>query len=261
LTSHSLSVIIDNMKEKLRTFGFSEKEVEIYLALFALGSSRAADIAKHAGINRSTAYVILESLSKRGLIGAIEEHGIRQYSPTPPEKLASYLEDMAKQYAGFSSTAKKLIPELKSLIPKKTKEASPKVRLFEGEQAMKTVYEDTLASLESIRAYASVENTGKAKSDVRVQVILPDTPQAKTQIAESKEEAEEAFRVPSGKYGFTSEINIYDDKIIFISPEEKFGLVIESPEFARTLRTAFVSARKEAAHMDKMLTLRPREAR
>ncbi len=238
------------MKEKLREFGFSEKEVAVYLALLELGSSVVSSIAKRAKINRSTTYVILQSLSDRRLIRVAEERGVKVYSSTPPEKLVEHLEGVAKQYANFAGAARKLVPELKSLHAplKEREEAShPKVRLVEGHEGVKTIYEDTLASLETIRAYASVEHAGnKAKKDVKVQVIFPDTPEARTQIAESKEEAEEEFRIPSGKFGFSSEINIYDRKVIFIAPTEKFGLVIESREFADTLKKAFVSARKEA---------------
>jgi len=250
------------MKEELKKFGFSEKEVEVYLALSAVGLSRATDIAKRAGINRSTAYVVLESLAERGLVSTTEERGVKRYGPMPPEKLAAYLENQAKKYTQFAASAKKLVPELKSLQKAQRKESSqPRVEFFEGDQAIKTVYEDTLASLEAIRAYASVENTGKTKNNARAQVIFSDTLQAKTKIAHSKEEAQEAFRIPSDAHGFSTEINIYDDKIIFISPAEKFAAVVESRELARALKQAFESAQKEAVHMDSTLSLRPREAR
>jgi len=237
------------MKERLREFGFSEKEVAVYVALLELGSSVVSGIAKRAKVNRSTTYVILQSLSDRGLIHTAEERGIKVYSPTPPEKLVGYLEGMAKQYGSFAAAAKKIIPALKSLHKPKKEQVvrQPKIQIFEGEAGVKSIYEDTLSSLENIRAYASVEQaTGKSKKDVKVQVIFPNTPETKTQIAHTKEVAEEAFRVPSGNYGFSSEINIYDNKVIFIAPAEKFGLVIESREFADTLKKAFVSARKEA---------------
>ncbi len=250
------------MKEKLRDFGFSEKEAEIYLALNMLGSSRATDIAKHARINRSTAYVVLESLADRGLVSTTEERGVRRYSPMPPEKLIAYLENRASQYTKFATHAKKLIPELKSLQKSKKHEAlQPKVQFLEGDKALKTVYEDTLASLETIRAYASVEQAGKAKNNIKTQVIFSDMPGAKAQIATSKEEAQEAFRIPSDR-GLSTEINIYDNKIIFISPAEKFVAVVESRDLARALKQAFESARTEAMKKSKSLLWKsPREGR
>ena len=55
-------------KEKLQELGLSEKEARVYLALFELGPSVVSGLAKKAGINRSTTYVILETLAKRGLV-------------------------------------------------------------------------------------------------------------------------------------------------------------------------------------------------
>jgi sugar-specific transcriptional regulator TrmB len=223
------------MKDKLREFGFSEKEAAVYVALAGLSGAVASDIAKKAKINRSTTYVILDMLLKRGLVTSSEERGIKVYRSTPPEKLIEYLHGMEKEYASLASAAKKIIPELKALYrPKKDlpKEALPKIQLLEGEREIRTVYEDTLSSLENIRAYASVEAPQKSKKESKVQVIFPDTPEAKTKIADVKGESEEAFRIPSPGYGFSSEINIYDKKVIFISPTEKFGIIIESAEFA-----------------------------
>lgn len=242
------------MKDQLRAFGFSEKEIAVYLALLEIGSSVVSSIAKRARINRSTAYVILGTLSDRGLITVVERRGVKLYNSTPPEKLVQHLESLSKQYAQFATTAKKLVPELKSLDRSKNNEGvpQPKVQFFEGEEGVKTVYEDTLSSLEAIRAYASVgEVTSKTKKGAKVQVIFPNSAEEKRQMIHTKEEAGEAFRIPSGNYGFASEINIYDTKVIFIAPAEKFGLIIENREFADTLKKAFISARKEVTKLGK----------
>lgn len=57
-------VLIRNLTE----FGLSDKEARIYLALLELEIATAFDTAKHAGINRSSTYVVLESLKKKGLV-------------------------------------------------------------------------------------------------------------------------------------------------------------------------------------------------
>ncbi len=236
------------MKEQLREFGLSEKEAAVYTALMGLEGAVASDVAKKAKVNRSTTYVVLEALLERGLVEAVERRGVRIYKVTPPEKLVEHLAGTAKRYEHLAASAKKLMPELKAMYrPDGEASRAPKVQFFEGEREVKSVYEDTLSSLEGIRAYASVESAdGKAKHEPKVQVIFPSTREAKLRIAETKGEAEEAFRVPSGKLGFASEINIYDNKVIFISPSENSGFIIESREFASTLKKAITSARKEA---------------
>ena len=206
-------------KEKLQELGFSEKEAGVYLALLELGSSVASDIAKKAGINRSTAYIIIESLLKRGLVTVIERRGVKLYSSTSPDQLIRHLEETAKQYSGLVAAAKKILPDLESVrkAQKEKKEESfrPKVQLFEGKKGIRTVYEDTLSSLESIRVHAS------------------------------KREALKTFPVSPEQFGNLPNISVYGDRIILVSPEEKFAAVVESHELADKLKKILKSSRKE----------------
>jgi sugar-specific transcriptional regulator TrmB len=153
------------IKQKLQELGFSEKEVVVYLALLEMGSAIASDIAKKAKLNRSTTYVILESLEKRGLISVTDRRGATLYNSTPPEQLIQYLEGVAKRYSGLASEAKKLLPELK--FSRRESAPAPRVQLFEGSEGVKTVYEDTLASLEDMRVYASFEGVELAAEAVQ----------------------------------------------------------------------------------------------
>lgn len=226
------------MKEQLREFGFSEKEVAVYTSLLGLGNAVASDVAKKAKVNRSTTYVVLESLVERSLVVAVERRGVRIYRLAPPEKLVEYLANSAKRFEHLTASAKKLLPELKAMYKPEEMAKGPKVHFFEGKAEMKGIYEDTLSSLEGIRAYASVEeSTSKSKQEAKVQVIFPDTREAKMRLEASKEGSGSAIH---------SEINIYDDKVIFISPSENSGFIIESKEFAKTLKKAITLSRKEA---------------
>ena len=248
---------------ELRELGLSEKEAKIYVALLELGPSVVSDISKKAGVNRSTVYIILGSLQRRGLVTEEGVGAIRRYNPAQPEQLIKHFEETAAQYKNLASSAHKLLPELKS-VEKHRKERKeefikPKVQFFEGREGMQTVYEDTLASLENIRAYASVGNTGqasalarqhKSKEKIKVQVIFPNTQLARERIAQSKTETQKAFSMPRGGKNFSSEINGYDDRVIFISPAEEYGLVIEIKELAQALKKALASPQKETGGQD-----------
>lgn len=217
------------IKEILIKFGFSDKEVALYLTLLTLGPSVVSKIAKAGKLNRSTCYVILESLTERGLVSITErEKGVKIFTAVPAEKLADHLAGIAKKYAELASSAKKLVPELKKKTEKKS-EDSPKVRLFEGSEGVRTVYEDALSSLETIRAYASKEADQEMfgeyykklqKKGIKVNVLMPQS--------KGKNQKE-----------FSPEISVYDNKISLVSPAENFALIIESPELAQTLKRAF----------------------
>ena len=233
----------------LKKSGFSDKEIDIYLALLELGSSVASDIAKRAGIIRSTAYVVLDSLLKRGLVTVTERRGVKMYHGASPDELVRHLEESAKQYTVSAGEVKKLLPKLKADHSSGT--PRPKVRLFEGEEGMKSVYEDALSSLEAIRSYAfeKVEATEQAmpqnyydrlaKKKIKIRALFPETAKA-LELAKG------------GQYDFSPDISVYDDKIVFMSPEEKFGLIIESKELASALKKAFDLSWKDAKRSGKL---------
>lgn len=247
--------------EELKKFGLSTKEARVYLSLLELGTSVVSDVAKAADINRSTTYVLLESLANRGLVSISERRSVRLYTPAPPERLVQYLEESVKRYTALVGVAHNLLPELKSMYvgvgPK------PKVQFFEGLEGIKTAYEDTLTSKETIRAYASIENMHKAltdyfpeyyhrraKKNIKIRAIFPDTPEARERIKHNNDEAREAFLVPREQYAFSPEINIYDNKIVFMSLVEKFSLIIESQELADALKKVFELSWEEAKRLN-----------
>lgn len=250
--------------EQLEKFGLSRKEASVYLVLLELGHSPVQEIAKKSGINRSTTYVLLNSLSDHGLVSISDKSGLKIYNPAPPERLIQFLEESVKKYTELVGLAHNVLPELKAMYigvgPK------PKVQFFEGLEGIKTAYEDTLTSQETIRAFASIENMHKALPDyfpeyyqrranknIKIRAIFPDTAEAKERVKHDKQEVREALLVPSDKYAFSPEINIYDDKVVFMSLIEKFSLIIESQEVADALKKSFELAWQEAKRHNKVL--------
>jgi HTH-type transcriptional regulator, sugar sensing transcriptional regulator len=227
------------MKDLLKQSGFSDKEASVYEALLRLGGAPASRVAKAAHINRSTTYVILDALIERGLINVASKSSGKIYSATSPEKLVGQLEKSAKEYSELAAAVKKSLPKIKAVPVEEA--ARPKVYMFKGDEGMKTVYEDALTSLETIRSYAFSKHTEKqevkeakeyyedlAKKNIKVQVLYPKT----------------GNRSAAGS--LLPEISIYDNKVIFASTEEKLGLIIESKELAEALKQAFDLSWKEA---------------
>lgn len=252
-------VMSQHLTEQLVSFGLSQKEASVYLALLEIGTALVTDVAKKANLNRSTSYVILESLVKTGLVSITERRNIRLYTATSPERLVQNLENYTKKYIELVGSAKAILPELKSIYsgsgPK------PKIQYFDGTEGIKTAYEDTLTSQETIRAFASIESMHatlpgffpgyyqrRAGKNIKIRSIFPDTPEARERIKSNKEEKREAILVPKDKYSFTPEINIYNNKVVFMSLKERFALVIESEElsdaFKKVFELAWLGAKK-----------------
>lgn len=233
------------MRNKLRELGFSEKEADVYVALVQVGTAVASDIAKKARIKRSTTYVILDSLAEKGLVSMVEQRGVRRYTPAPPEQLGQYMESMAKKYAGFATAAKKLVPELKASRTESMPE--PRVHFFQGSEGIKSVYEDTLSSLEGIRVHAAFVHdalergydAGK-KPTIKMRLLTADAARAgKKEAASHKEALRAAINVARDEADASSEINVYDDRVVFIAGAEDFAVVIESKELADALKQTF----------------------
>ncbi len=249
-----------DLENELTKFGLSSKEAKIYLTLLSSGRGIVSDISKQAKINRSTAYVLLESLIQKGLVSISEDSLIKIYNAVSPERLLLFLENNAKKYLELVGIAKSLLPQLKATYsgvgPK------PKIEFFEGIEGIRSAYEATLESSETIKAYASIENMHDALSDyfpayyyrraakkIHIQSIFPDSPAARERVKHNKGEARSAHLLPIKEYGFTPEINIYDNKIVFFSFVEKFALTIESAELADAMKKIFKLAWAQAKRL------------
>lgn len=241
---------MNELELQLQKIGLSDKESRIYLSLLSTGPVTAREVANLANINRSTTYVILEALVKKGLVGSIDQNKIRKYSAVSPERLVSHIEEQVRDFTNMIGQVNSLLPQLKSIYtgvgPK------PKIQYFEDSEGIKTVYEDTLNASETIRAFASIDNMHQALGDyfpeyyhrrtakgIHIRSIHPDTKASQERVKHNKTESREAVLIPQDKFGFTPEINIYDNKIAFMSLTENHAMVIESKELADALKKIF----------------------
>lgn len=246
----------------MQKLGFSDKEARVYVALLELEQATVSDVSKKAKTNRSTTYVVLEQLVKQGLLSTTEEKNVRVYIATPPERLIQLLEERVKKDAERVTIAHTLLPELKSVYsgsgPK------PKIRYYEGSEGLTSVYEDTLTSHETIRSFASIEDVHAAlphyfpeyyvrrvAKQIHVRGIFPDTDGGRERASRDREEYRETRVVPKEEYPFSSEVNIYDNKIVFMSLKEKFGFIIESKELSDTMKKVFELSWHEAERLHK----------
>jgi len=250
-----------DLQKSLEFIGFSEKEVLVYLALLELGKGTVTQISKKAGINRPTGYHILSSLESKELVKVSGKEPKQEYVAESPDQIEKLLLKKIENDQAFIKEAKKIIPELKSIHNVVDR---PKVLFYEGKDGLQKVYEDTLTSHEEILAYASVEDIQptlphyfpeyykrRAKKGIKIRAIFPESPEAKERASLDKEEIRESLLVPSKKFGFHPEINIYDNKVMIASWREKLGIIIESSEIADAMKKIYELAWAEAKRLDK----------
>lgn len=252
-----------DLKKSLEFIGFSEKEVLVYLALLELGKGTVTQISRKAGINRPTGYHILASLASKELVKVSGKEPKQEYVAESPDQIEKMLTIKIESQKKFLEEAKKVIPELKSLHNVLNR---PKVLFYEGKEGLEKVYEDTLSSHEEILAYASVEDIQptlphyfpeyykrRAKKGIPIRAIFPESPEARERASLDKEEIRQSLIVPSEKFGFHPEINIYDNKVMIASWREKLGIIIESTEIADAMKKIYELAWAEAKKLNNQI--------
>jgi len=249
------------LKIILQSFGFSEKETDVYVALLELGKETVSKISLKAGINRTTGYDILGTLLGKKLVRVSGKEPKQEYVAESPTAIIEYLKRQISQTESFIKEAEKILPDLTLLH---TIDNRPKVRFYEGTDGLEHVYEDTLTSSEPIRAYATVDDMHKAlpnyfpayykrraEKNILIRAIVPETPTGRERKTLDPEEKREIAFVPADKYYFSPEINIYDNKVMIASWREKLGIIIESEEIADAMKKIYELAWGKAKELNK----------
>lgn len=252
--------------KQLLNFGLSEKEIKIYLALLELETASVSAVARHSGVNRSSAYVVLERLMEKGLAGISGGKVIRHYIAASPETLLHSAKVSAKKQEEAKTGIESILPELKALH--KGNRHRPTVKIFEGEEGLREVYLDLFTSkAKEIRTFANPLNIFKkvpdfsewfdkkrGKEKIKMLVINPGTKEVlELYKINPPKPPVEALLIPEEKFKFSSDLGIYGDKITLISTIDDFAITIESKEFADILKNSFDLAWEEAKRLNKKI--------
>lgn len=123
---------------ELQRIGLSENEAGVYIASLNLGLSNIARVADYAGIKRTTAYSVVESLQNKGLM-RMELRGFKKsYRAESPERIATWVENQRKSVLS-------VIPELEAIYNMKDGEST--IKYYNGLESVKNVYLDILSDV------------------------------------------------------------------------------------------------------------------
>lgn len=235
------------LKHALGKLHLTAKEVQLYLSLLELGEAPMEDIVKKSQLKRATAYIVIDTLKRRGLVSTARSGKRKRYIAEDPRILGRILDSERATYEGA-------LPELLSLANRLAKK--PQIRFFEGEAGIKSVYQDTLnypgkeilmwGSLNAMESFDTTFLTDyylaeRLRHGIFMRAIGPDVPLVKKiQDADKKELRNTRLINQPEKFPFSVEINLYGNNSIGImSFTESFGLIIESREIFTTLKSFF----------------------
>jgi len=240
----------------LAQIGLTEKEAAVYEALLSLGKANMGKLLPKVPYKRGNTYDILEDLKSKGLIAETEERGKKVFVVEPPDRLKILLEEqekMIRQQDRILQTSFDNIASAYRLAMNK-----PGVRFFEGLDGIKKVLEDTLANnkekklltFSDVAGYAKYLkdwNTNyyapkRKKIQILEKVIIPDNAQALDYMkGYQANELTEIIFIDHTLYPFATEINIYENKVSFVTFSEKnhIGVIVENKEIFSMLTSIF----------------------
>ena len=232
-----------NINLLLQQLGFSKNGAKVYLATLEVGLASAQDIARAAGVRRTTTYSVLAELVDRGVIGQSKVHGKLRFLAQPPEKLLALV-------AHTHTQLKAALPELEARY--NVNDTKPKITFYEGSEAIQNVYDDTLREkpeqiLEwNTNAYFDRFPKNHNYIDKRVKLGIKARRLAgEGSVWQSNHqkydtiELSETLIVPKDHFWPEIEVNIYANKVAFLNYAENMSVIIESPAIARCMRQAY----------------------
>lgn len=236
------------LEKYLQEIGLSESEAKVYVALLQVDNDSVLDLSKKTGINRTTVYLILESLAKKGLIGEMKVDKKVRYQAESPERLVTYTDNQKAILEERSKRLMDIVPQLKSI--QRDSGERPVVKYFEGREGI-------ISSLESLfsdndfggtihMVYPKDEFEGlfteKEMEKYRAIRIKKDIKSKSLYTTRKAPRISDAtgnrIQIDGGKYPITCDINIYKDKIrISTLGKSLSGIFIVSQDLADTLRS------------------------
>ncbi len=244
--------MLDTLKVDLVHTGLSEKEASVYLALLQLRTANPQQLARAAGVNRSTTYLALQALQTRALVSCIEKEGKICYVAEHPERLTQLVDAASRAVEARRNKMEDLLPHLMALF--QSANDVPRVRFFEGEDALHHAREEMLATRQPMwEVYAADESMvqvagirERERLDIARRVregrlLIAIKPGC--DIAPFHPDGFEARSIDYARCPFSGSVTIAGHKLCVITRSSKgMGILVDSHEMTSVFRALFESA-------------------
>jgi sugar-specific transcriptional regulator TrmB len=223
----------------LQTLGLTEDEAGTYLALLKIGGGNAIALSKEVGVKRTTIYPILKSLHEKGFASTYFHKSKRLYRAEKPDKVAGQYE---KRLESFEA----IIPELKTI--EKQTVSTVGLRFIETKQELERFYTGILVEYKG-KSYSAIGSAtawegidpdffqkfrfDRANAKIKTRILL-----SADSIKASPDDTK--VRVLPKNHTFKSTMDIFDDKILVVNPDQTaLAVVIEVPSMVDIFKEMF----------------------
>jgi len=232
----------------LKNLGLSETEAKVYLACLELDTDSVLHIAKKAEIKRPTCYLTLDNLFTQGLVSKVEKKNTTLYSAEDPNII---LNSYKEKLANFQD----LLPFFHAKFNKGPK---PKIRYYEGKEALWEIYSKIISPAKKIYFFGTdIEKLLKNFPNIidywvkhysaqcQESLELVSYNKVGLEYAKIKKKNREVRVMPKNLPVF-ADVAIIEDKIFIVSLDNLFGILIESKDLAQTFKNFFLLAWQSA---------------
>ncbi|MBI5635880.1 hypothetical protein HY993_02875 [Candidatus Micrarchaeota archaeon] len=228
--------------------GLSEHQARTYLTLLRTGEASVNKIARESGIHPRSTYDCLDALVSKGLATYSEKEGTKMFCAYSLDSLMALVEEK-------KSVVEQLLPILEGQLRKNN---VPLVRVFNGRNGMRAVWEDLLkvgqpiyfygGAMQGFRIYLKEYtkrwNTRREKLGIPVKGIFVNKPEVFSAFKGFK--LWQAKPLPEKLYSSVAWW-LYGNKMALVFMQaEPLVILIESPDLANTYRNFFNLAWKTA---------------
>lgn len=243
-------------KELLIKAGLSQREIECYLTLVKLKETKAGELSKITGEQRTNTYDTLNSLIKKNLINSVIKNNKKIFSINPPEKLLDFLEQKKKNIDELERNFKNLISDIKTIQGIQLEK--PRIEVYEGIEGMRTVFmqslRETLKTKKEIIAIGAHQQTCKELDPIFYErfykerekykiksryIITEDVKPIYTKLAVSKI-LPKNYKSPTATYIYGNKVSFW-----FFAPKLTI-IVIENKTLTESYRSYFELLWKQA---------------
>lgn len=241
--------------KQLTAFGLTKKEAELYVASLITGPASVQQLAQKADSNRVTTYVMIDHLTKKGLLMVLVKGKKKYYMAQHPSRIVAILREKEKELQSQIKHCYELLPMLKTLLD--TGGTRPVLRVYEGIEGLKMIHEEILAQKTkegrhvilpvlsigifeqgmSLARDAYYERIKAGNAKLKVLALGPVP--VRVEYFKGVKTHQLKYLSPK-KFPFMDEMGIYDEMVIFyISRGDKMGIVIQDAIVANTMRILF----------------------
>lgn len=237
------------IEQTLQKFGWSDKQIQVYLTLLKTGPASIRAIATASGINRGTTYDILKQLRELGCVGFYHKAAKQYFFAENPETLQVALDLRSKELADAKEQLEEALPQLKSLYSSGAEQ--PVSLLYEGKSGIRQILEDVLlrSAKEPEKSYCAYSTPS-----VRSEVYLAMPEFTKERLAEGisvrviafdkgfLQGLDERRTLPSADAPAETYVFIYAGRVAYVAKNtvgDPVGMIIDNHGIYQTERLVF----------------------